>query len=199
MAALPARPNVTGLGFSDPEVYAKHLRRATTYTESWFHQEPWHDVRRLETFQGATYDYIVCSEVLEHIDRPVEPAFDTLFALLKPGGLLVLSVPTTDGSTAEHFPELAASSVEHDADGWVFRGTHPDGRSFEARDLVFHGGPGSTLEMRVFGRDSLRDHLSSTGFTDIRELDEERPEVGLVWHGTPESGRPPGVFTARRP
>lgn len=42
------------------------------------------------------------------------------------------------------------------------------GKHEDFRDLVFHGGPGSTLEMRVFSRESVIDNLGKASFVDIR-------------------------------
>jgi hypothetical protein len=35
-------------------------------------------------------------------------------------------------------------------------------------DLVFHGGPGATLEMRVFSETALIQHLKDAGFANIK-------------------------------
>jgi SAM-dependent methyltransferase len=42
---------------------------------------------------GGTYDYILCMDILEHINQPVE-LLGALDPLLKPGGCIVISVPT---------------------------------------------------------------------------------------------------------
>ncbi len=43
-------------------------------------------------FSDNTFDYIVSSEVIEHIPQPLD-AIDELYRVLKPGGKLVLSTP----------------------------------------------------------------------------------------------------------
>ena len=48
-------------------------------------------------------------------------------------------------------------------------------------DLVFHGGPGSTLEMRVFSRDDLLRHFTNAGFTSPRIYGEAAEQFGIVW------------------
>lgn len=195
---LPRRPDLSVLGFSDHPVYGRRLARLGNYSNSWYHQEPKRDLADLASFDGRTYDCLVCSDVLEHVDRPVEPVFENLYALLKPGGWLILTVPIADGETTEHFPVLERYAVDQDSDGWVLRGQETGGGEFESRDLRFHGGPGSTLEMRLFGRKSLEETLLRVGFSDVKELTEEEPRFGLVWRGTPQAGHPPGVWTARR-
>ena len=101
---LPHRAELSGLGLSDPALYARHLARSTTYVNSWFHKPPFLDITREETLGEPRFDYVVCSEVLEHVDRPVEAAITNLFRLLKPGGLLVMSVPHARGTDRGALP-----------------------------------------------------------------------------------------------
>lgn len=44
-------------------------------------------------FSGAAFDRVLCSEVLEHVGNPVQAAAE-LARVLKPAGLLAVSVPT---------------------------------------------------------------------------------------------------------
>ncbi len=70
-------------------------------------------------FQAAVFDAIVCTEVLEHIARD-DIAVAELARVLKPGGLIVVSVPSPpaphdpahvrEGYTREALTELLASS-----------------------------------------------------------------------------------------
>jgi hypothetical protein len=54
--------------------------------------------------------------------------------------------------------------------------------TLEVRDrLIFHGGSGSTLEMREFGVTALRQKLTGAGFHDIHLLTENIPELGIVF------------------
>jgi hypothetical protein len=44
---------------------------------------------------------------MEHVPVPLERSFETLFRMLKPDALLLMTTPyTLHGKTAEHFPEL---------------------------------------------------------------------------------------------
>lgn len=207
-ATVPKR-DLCGLGFSDSSAYAQSFDRLTSYENSWFHTEPRRDLTVPDSFQGQQYDYVVCSEVLEHVNRPIERAFDTLFQILRPGGTLLLSVPTIDGPTVEHFPILTRHELRQDEQGtWVMSGTTATGDHFETTDLVFHGGPGTTLEFRAFGRRDLQAYLHAAGFVDVRERMEEISHYGIIYEGTPPvlatdggliHGMRAGIWVAKKP
>lgn len=48
------------------------------------------------TAQGETYDAVICSEVIEHLDQP-ELLLHTIHASLKDNGLLIVTVPNGNG------------------------------------------------------------------------------------------------------
>jgi len=48
------------------------------------------------TAQGETYDAVICSEVLEHLDQP-QLLLHTIYESLKDDGLLVVTVPNGNG------------------------------------------------------------------------------------------------------
>ena len=192
--ALPRRPELIGVGMSDHPALAAALGRRMTYTNTFYHCEPRLDVCAPGEHAGR-YDMVVCSEVFEHVPAPLEPAFTGLFELLRPGGLLVFSVPyQADGETIEHFPDLHDYEIVEQASGHVLRNTTRDGRRQEFTDLVFHGGPGETLELRGFALPDLLCRLEGAGFADIRVRREPHFEHGVWWPGW--DGWP---ITARRP
>ena len=111
-------------------------------------------------------------------------AFAGAWRLLKPGGLLILTVPyiIESNATLEHFPDLHEWALTTGDDGvHRLRNRRVDGTVEEFDQLVFHGGPGSTLEMRIFSRDSLLGELASAGFDDVRIADEPMPPIGVLW------------------
>ncbi len=180
---FPVDRRVRGLGLSDWEPYAAQLEKKLGYTNTYYHQEPRLDITApidSEDLAGA-FDFIVSTDVFEHVAPPVAPAFENLRRLLKDSGVLIFSVPFQPGEpTVEHFPDLHEYSLLREGDQYVLRNRTRDGRLEEFRDLHFHGGLGSTLEMRVFGYDDLVRCLADAGFQYLFPLNRPYFEYGIV-------------------
>jgi SAM-dependent methyltransferase len=207
VSAWQPKPSISALGFSDTGPHVVRLSQVTNYLNTWHHREPRRDLLDLNSFGPTRYDLIVCSEVLEHVQRPVEDAVDNLYRLLNSGGFLVLSCPTTTDVTVEHFPALRWSRIESDRRGRKLVATTVGGEEVIRRDLIFHGGPGSTLEMRLLGSESVHSMLKDVGFAEVTRLRDEQPGYGVVYEGVDEPshrsdgharGTQPGVWLARR-
>lgn len=174
--------HLAGIGMSDPDQYADLLARRFRYTNTYYHTAPRLDVQSPEAHRLGAYDFVISSDVFEHVDPPVAPAFRNLRRMLKPRGLLVLTVPfVTWGETVEHFPELHRYAIEDRQGVPVLVNRTADGRAQEFTDLVFHGGPGNTLEMRVFSEAGLRRELEGAGFTRIEFHREPCFARGIYW------------------
>ncbi len=178
---LPRRKHLTGIGMSDAGVYANTLASKFGYTNTFFHTEPLLDIRSPAAHQIGQFDFVVSSDVLEHVDGPPQRAFRNLHALLKPGGTLAFTVPyATEGATVEHYPELHDYRIEGQGAARVLVNVTTDGREQRFGDLCFHGGDGSTLELRRFSYPDLVRLLEAAGFRDIRLHDADHPEWGIV-------------------
>jgi len=165
LKSIRARKSLRVLGCSDTRIYAEVLEEKFDYLNTFYHTTPLLDLTNPSEEFIASADILVCSDVLEHVPPPVEIAVQGCFDVLRPGGSLVVSVPYTwDGSTVEHFPSLHRYEVVRRGDKHILHNTTVDGASEVFHDLVFHGGPGSTLEMRVFSFSDLRDLLTAVGF-----------------------------------
>jgi SAM-dependent methyltransferase len=183
LAEFPVLKGIRGIGMSDTPELAKHLAAKLDYTNTFYHQAPSFDAVHPDPRDFGRYDFILSSEVMEHVPQPIERAFANLFQLLKPDGLLILTTPySIQGKTKEHFPELHDFTLATLESETVLVNRRLDGSVEVFEDLVFHGGPGSTVEMRVFTEESLRETLLGVGFSSFRVASENVPEFG-VEHG----------------
>jgi hypothetical protein len=109
-------------------------------------------------------------------------AFENTRNLLKPGGYLLLTVPyRKEGDTQEHFPDLYQYELFEKRGRWHMQNTSQTGERQHFDNLVFHGGPGTTLEMRVFSEAGVRRELEAAGFLDIRFHGSPAFDDGIVW------------------
>jgi len=184
LPALPRLKSLRGIGTSDSDLYARLLEEKFDYLNTHFHREPRLDLGRVPEGETGRYDFALSSEVLEHVAAPVEMAFQNLSRMLRPNGVLVFTVPySLQASTVEHFPDLHEYNVTRVGDRHVLVNRTRDGQTQVFEDLVFHGGPGATLEMRIFSECDLKAMLSAAGFCNIRIYSEEYPEFGIVRDG----------------
>lgn len=194
---FPLVKGIRGFGMSDAPEMAQRLAEKFEYTNTFYHQDPRLDIadpspEHMREHAGR-YDFILSSEVLEHVSPPVERAFVNANRMLKPDGLLLLTVPyRIDGSTTEHFPDLHEYSLASPGGRVVLVNRRRDGSIEVFENLVFHGGAGSTLEMRVFTEASLKEILAKAGFSSSRIASEDIPEFGVLHAETwslPMAGR----------
>ncbi|HML17197.1 MAG TPA: methyltransferase domain-containing protein [Bryobacteraceae bacterium] len=183
LLALPEFPvlkGIRGIGMSDAPELAERLAEKFDYTNTFYHQAPVFDVTTPDDRDRGRYDFIVSSEVMEHVPPPVERVFATLFGMLKPDGLLLLTTPyTLGGTTREHFPDLHEFTLASVGQRTVLINRRRDGSIEVFENLIFHGGHGSTVEVREFTEDSLRSLLERTGFDAIHFAGENVPEFGV--------------------
>ena len=192
---IPLRPDLTGVDMSGAALYAGRLAQRIGYANTFLHKEPYLDILAPTSERLSRCDFVISSDVFEHVAPPVSVALDNTLKLLKPGGLFVLTVPwTKTGNTVEHFPELHEYRIERRGEKRTLINRTVDGRCQEFDNLVFHGGEGETLEMRIFSESGILDGLADAGFCDIRIHGEFCPEFGIIW------GQPWSLpITARRP
>jgi len=185
---LPPRKHISGLGLSDDARYASHLDRVFDYTNTFYHTAPQLDISQSIYGEPNSQDFIICSEVLEHVNTPVNNSLVNLLTMLKPGGALILSTPYLEGyDTLEHFPHLNDYQIINENDEYTLLNTTCAGDITRHSNLVFHGGPGATLEMRVFGEGDLLARLHYVGFRNTEILLANRHDVGYHWQFHVES------------
>lgn len=172
---------IKGIGMSDANVYANLLSEKFDYVNSFYHQEPHLDITNPDAKWLNKFDFVTNSDVMEHVAPPVSAAFSALRTLLKPNGYLVVSVPySLAPNTVEHFPNLHDYEIIGSNALRTLRNVTEDGRVETFTNLVFHGGDGATLEMRLFSEQGLIRALVEAGFTDIKIHSSNFPEFGIV-------------------
>jgi hypothetical protein len=174
--------SISGIGLSDADLYANKLSHILNYRNTFYHQAPFLDISDYSSASNYTnLDFVICSDVLEHVDVPVEASFKNLSLMIKTGGYLIFSVPyftdAISSQTVEHFSQHKSNRVLVE-----------DGREYLITDknvvyanLCWHGGPGSVLERRVFAEAAVKKHLADAGFA-IKEVCEDVPEKGIVYN-----------------
>lgn len=180
---LPIRRDLRGLGMTDPANYSSWLAAKFAYENTYLHQPPFLDISaEVEPDRLGEYDFVISSEVFEHVLPPVARAFTNVSRLLKPGGLFILTVPYgMQAETIEHFPELHQFTVTEVQGKYILTNVTRAGETEKFDQLAFHGGPGATLEMRVFAEADLKRHLVAAGFTEITVHSQSCFRYGIWW------------------
>jgi len=165
---LSAQHHITGIGLTDWEGYASRLSNKFDYINTFYDSEPQLDIAAPDTRFLGSADFVIATDVFEHVPPPVSVGFSNARRLLRPGGVFILSVPYCDGDrTIEHYPDLHDFEIIEDSTGHKVRNRTAKGEVQEFDNPVFHGGPGLNLEMRFFSKKSLRSELESAGFKRI--------------------------------
>lgn len=167
-----------GLGISDDFRLAARLSQLFLYTNSHYHKFPMLDICAPPPEALGAFDFVVCSDVLEHVPSPVERALVGLRSLLRNGGFVVVSVPSiavlaqyglwnrefpTRDETIEYYPDLVESHIE---DGCL-RWRDSSGRWWTDSSPEVHGGDGATVAYRVWSIADLSDRICQAGFTSV--------------------------------
>jgi len=183
ISEFPIRRDIVGLGISDWEGYADGLARKFNYTNTYYHQEPKLDLRAVDEELEGTIDFLIATDVFEHIAPPISKAFENARRLLKPDGVLIFSVPySKEGEeTLEHFTQLHDYEVLEREGNHVLRNVTEDGVEQIFDHLVFHGGIGSTLEMRLFSESSLLREFEQAGFGRVKIYKAPDFDHGIYW------------------
>ncbi|HHH39180.1 MAG TPA: class I SAM-dependent methyltransferase [Sedimenticola sp.] len=180
---FPEDKALRGLGMSDWEGYARGLEKKFSYTNTYYHAEPRLDITDIDEALTGTQRFLISSDVFEHIPvAALEQAFRNSRRLLRDDGVFIFTVPfTKEGKTREHFPRMHDFRIiETNGKRFLYNRTK-EGEEEIFDDLVFHGGDGMTLEMRMFSEPDLRRQLQQAGFASVRVYADHYPPFGILW------------------
>lgn len=187
--------HLRGIGLSGNRFYARALRRYFDYTNTFFHKKPFLDICS-GVLPYSNLDFIISSEVFEHVPPPPDVAFRNSCQMLKSGGVLILTVPYDDNAshTVEHYPSLhhwklrKKSAFRGSASNYYIENINVQGK-LEIFDTVrFHGGTGQTVEMRMFSKSHLLELAAQNGLT-AEIVVEDVPLFG-IWNQGDSGGLP---------
>ena len=182
---FPKDKKVRGFGLSDALLYATPLEEKFDYTNTYYDRQPYLDITQPHPEQYGTYDFILSSDVFEHVAIPVERAFEEAFRLLKPHGVLCITVPSSgaDEDTVEYYPNLHEYSIVELGGEHVLVNRKKDKTLEVHQNLEFHGGIGATLVMRQFSQRDLAGKLRGSGFTQVVYQTDSVAPFGIVLVG----------------
>jgi SAM-dependent methyltransferase len=178
---MPEDKSIVGIGLSDAKIYADGLAKKFSYTNTYYHREPLLDITKIPPESENSVDFLIASDVFEHIVQPVSIAFSNAYKLLKPTGSFIFTVPfKLEGETDEWFPRLNQYSII-DFFGEQILVNRTINDEFEVhRKLSFHDGGGATLEMRLFSLPGIVSEMRAAGFPYISILHANLPEFGIL-------------------
>jgi SAM-dependent methyltransferase len=154
-----------GLGISDDVELSSRLSTKFFYSNTFFDAFPNLDIREIPSIAHGAFEFVSCSDVLEHIDVDIKKAIRGISKLLKPDGFAVLSVPITQtGEQMEFYPRLKTFSVLGETVKWV----DENGKKFIDESPEFHGGRGQNLAFRQFTDESFKKLVLDNGFASIK-------------------------------
>lgn len=180
---FPLDKTISGLGMSDWEGYSKGLEKKFAYTNTFYHTEPRLDISNLLEAAIGKHRFLISSDVFEHIPIfALDNAFRNSRRLLQENGVFIFTVPFTKaGETQEHFPRMRDFRIIETRGKRFLYNRTAAGEEEIFDDLIFHGGDGMTLEMRMFSEPDLRRRLAGAGFSSIRIYADHFPEFGIIW------------------
>jgi glycosyltransferase involved in cell wall biosynthesis len=153
LSDIGARKDLSGLGLSDWEGYAHVLRSRFSYTNTFFRSDPSLDITTRPHGRTGEHDFVIASEVFDHVVGDIEQMFANVRTLLKPDGTLVFTVPyTLEGPTVEH---EGASDPSSPTAGFI--------------------------PARQFSLESLHYVLDRAGFKDVTVHAGVNREFGIWW------------------
>jgi SAM-dependent methyltransferase len=153
-----------GLGISDDWRLARRISQVFYYTNSFYHRFPVLDVMNPPEEAFDFFEFVSCSDVLEHTPPPTTKALAGLLKILKPGGFVVVTVPCSGQvETNEYYPGLKDCFIKDNVLFWW----DESGVQHRDENPEYHGGEGQTIAFRHWSRHSLIEECKKVGFSTV--------------------------------
>lgn len=180
---FPRIKNLRGVGMTDWNEYARRLGEKFDYRNTFYNREPQFDITNPPPEDFGRYDFLISSEVFEHVLPPCERAFENAYRLLKPSGVLIFTVPySLEASMLEHYPEIHEFGFAQVGGATVLVNRTRTGELQIFEKPVFHGpGAGKALELREYTEGDVKRMLTGAGFSDVRIYAENQVAYGIVY------------------
>jgi SAM-dependent methyltransferase len=180
---FPRIKSLRGLGMTDSNEYARRLTDKFDYRNTFYDREPKFDITDPPPEELGRYDFLISSEIFEHVLPPPKRAFKNAHALLKPSGLLILTVPySMEKSMHEHYPQIHKFGfAEVDGELVLVNRTRTGELQLFEKPVFHWSGAGKTLEMREYTERDLKRMLAESGFAGARICAENYLPYGIVY------------------
>jgi len=180
LCAQPERKDLVVIGISDDERLASIFRSKFEYINTFYHTEPLLDICSLDSCLRYRADLVTCSDVLEHTFAPPIVPLNNIFAMLREGGALIVSVPSfLCESTIEWYGGVQDIEITEEQGRHLVRWRNRRGTEYIDPDPVFHGGPGQTLELRIISHPEFLAIARAVGF--VGDTLDFALEWGYLW------------------
>ncbi len=175
--------NIHVVGLSDGPTYSAVLAKKCSYLNTYYHTEPFLDITEPQEEHLGRYDALISADVFEHVLAHPCHAFRGANKVLKKGGHFILTVPFINkGPHKEHYPGLVNyTSKQLESGSWIADLEYGGGYMVREENPCFHGGPGKTLEVRLFNRQRIEEELFWAGFRNVEVHTKNLPERGINW------------------
>jgi SAM-dependent methyltransferase len=179
---FPVLKGLRGIGMTDSACYAQVLEQNFDYRNTFYDQEPKLDISDIDGQPEGKLDFLISSEVFEHVRPPLEDSLRNAFRLLRPNGVLIFTMPWGPDSgppPKEHFPSLSDYGLAQLQSGPVLVNRTAQGELQVFDNLIFHLAATPALEMRRITAAEVRRVFTAAGFTELRFFTEDYPAFGI--------------------
>ncbi len=180
---FPILKGLRGLGMTDSDSYAQILTGRFDYRNTFYDREPRLDISDINGQPEGTLDFLISSEVFEHVRPPIEDSLRNAYRLLRPDGVLIFTMPWEADwgpPPVEHFPSLSDYGLAQLRSGPVLVNRTERGELQVFDNLAFHlSGTTPALEMRRLSATELKRAFSAAGFADLRFYTEDYAPFGI--------------------